>query len=78
MITIQDNVFSNNSIENTDQSAGSVILLDNPGNISILNSDFKNNFGISGSCISYSETSKLLKPLKFISFFNKGAISFLI
>ena len=58
IIIIQSNVFSNNSITDQSQPSGSVLLLDNPGNISIIDSYFMNNFGIFGTCIFYSETSK--------------------
>ena len=56
-IKIQNSVFSNNTVANKNQIEGSVILLENPGNISIINSVFDNNIGISGTCLSYSETS---------------------
>ena len=42
------------------QIEGSVLVLEDAGNISIFNSVFKNNFGISGTCLSYSETSNLI------------------
>ena len=57
-IIIQSNFFSNNSITDQNQPSGSVLLLDNPGNISIIDSFFTNNFVIFGTCIFYSETSK--------------------
>ena len=56
-VRIEMNQFSNNSISNKNKNEGSVLLLDNPRNIFILNSLFKDNIGIFGTCISYSETS---------------------
>ena len=64
---IQNNNFSNNSYANKDQKEGSALFLENPGNLSIINSNFKNNLGISGTCISYSETSKFLIFFFFIN-----------
>ena len=55
---VHNNVFSNNSMANTNQIEGSAIFLENPGNISIFNCLFENNFGSSGTCLSYSEISK--------------------
>ena len=49
--------FSNNLIKPNLQNLGSVIFLNNPGDIWIINSQFMNNVGILGTCISYSETS---------------------
>lgn len=49
--------FTNNSILQNDQNLGSVLFLNNPGNISITFSNFENNEGILGACIYYSETS---------------------
>ena len=57
-VQVQNNVFSNNSMANQTQIEGSVICLENPGNISILDCLFENNLGISGTCLSYSEISK--------------------
>lgn len=59
IINLQNNSFSNNTVQNSIQSSGSVIFLSDPGNISILNSTFENNYGIFGTCIYYSETSNL-------------------
>ena len=46
---------------NKNQSEGSVFFLDNPGNISIIDSVFENNLGVTGACIFYSELSKFFK-----------------
>ena len=58
-VQIRNNVLSNHSVANKNQIEGSVLVLENSGNITIVNSFFKNNFGISGTCLSYSETSYL-------------------
>ena len=57
-VKIQNNVFSSNSMASQNQIDGSVIYLENPGNISIFDCHFENNLGISGTCLSYSEKSK--------------------
>ena len=57
-ITIQNNIFSNNFYANATQNDGSVIVLDNAGNVYIIDSHFEDNFGIFGTCLTYSETSK--------------------
>ena len=57
-VKVQNNVFSNNSMVSQNQIEGSVIYLENPGNISIFDCLFENNLGISGTCLSYSEISK--------------------
>ena len=56
-IHFETNNFFDNSIQNNIQSLGSVLYLDNPGNISITNCIFSKNIGIIGTCIYYSETS---------------------
>ena len=56
-IFISTNIFTNNSMMSKSQVAGSVVFLDNPGNITIIGSLFENNLGILGTCISYSEKS---------------------
>ena len=58
-VKVQNNVFSSNSMASQNQIEGSVICLENPGNISIFDCLFEGNFGISGTCLSYSEISKL-------------------
>lgn len=57
-INITENYFFNNSIElTTIQSLkGSTIFLINPANITIEKCIFLKNYGLSGACISYSET----------------------
>ena len=65
-IKVENNVFLNNSIANQNQIEGSVIFLENPGNISIQNCLFQNNLGISGTCLSYSEISKFKLYLLFL------------
>ena len=57
-VKVQNNVFSNNSMVRQNQIEGSVICLENPGNISIFDCTFENNLGISGTCLSYSELSQ--------------------
>ena len=65
-VNFQYNVFSNNSMANEKQIEGSVIFLENPGNISIVNCLFETNFGISGTCLTYSEISKFIFFIKLI------------
>ena len=60
IIQIKNNLFSSNAVLSKKQTEGSVLLLENPGNILIFNSVFNDNFGISGTCISYSETSNFI------------------
>jgi len=57
-IIIENCNFTNNIIQQNSQNMGSVIFLNNPGNLSIISSIFKNNVGILGTCIYYSETNK--------------------
>ena len=64
VITIQNNIFSNNFYANATQIDGSVIVLENAGNVSIIDSHFEDNFGTFGTCLTYSETSK-----KYICYF---------
>ena len=66
-IIIENCNFTSNTIQPNSQNLGSVIFLNNPGNLSIINSIFKNNVGILGTCIYYSETNKkiLFYHLKF-------------
>ena len=56
-IIIEKCNFFDNLINQNVQNLGSVLYLNNPGNISILYSDFERNEGILGTCIYYSETS---------------------
>lgn len=49
--------FTNNIIQPNKKNLGSVLFLDNPGNLSIASSNFESNQGILGTCIYYSETS---------------------
>ena len=56
--SIVNSTFSNNLVEENPEKAGSVIYLNKPGNITIINSIFQNNKGIFGACIYYSETSR--------------------
>ena len=66
---IQNTDFSNNSVlASQNQIEGSVLFLENPGNISILNSFFKYNYGVSGTCMSYSETS-IFNKFKILDLF---------
>ena len=57
VILIKNNKFLNNYVWSTTQPLGSTIALNNPGDISIINSIFENNSGIFGTCIYYSEES---------------------
>jgi hypothetical protein len=56
-VQIRNNFYFDHSVASKNQIEGSVLVLEDAGNISILNCVFKNNFGISGTCLSYSETS---------------------
>ena len=56
-VQIRNNFFFDHSVQSKNQIEGSVLGLEDAGNISIFDSVFKNNFGISGTCLSYSETS---------------------
>ena len=56
---IKNNSFDSNWINyNGKNEYGSMIFLQDPGNISITDSQFLNNTGITGTCISYSESKK--------------------
>jgi len=60
---IENCTFTTNSIQQNQQNLGSVIFLNNPGNLTIIYSNFEYNEGILGTCISYSETSyKIIFP----------------
>ena len=59
-VQIRNKFFFDHSVASKNQIEGSVLVLEDAGNISIFNSVFKNNFGISGTCLSYSETSNLI------------------
>ena len=60
---IENCTFTLNSIQQNQQNLGSVIFLNNPGNLTIIYSNFEYNEGILGTCISYSETSyKIIFP----------------
>lgn len=66
-IIIENCHFLNNKIqndENSQKSLGSVLFLNNPGNLSLNKSSFISNVGILGACIYYSETSKKITYLK--------------
>ena len=52
-----NNFFNNSIIQKNAKNSGSVIYLENPGNISITNSIFSRNIGMFGTCLFYSETS---------------------
>lgn len=54
-----------NLIQKNQTIMGSVIFLNNPGNISITFSNFQSNKGIMGTCIYYSELRKLKKNFCF-------------
>ena len=59
-ITIKNCTFKQNTILiETNKMDGSVVYLNNPGNLDITSSSFENNVGIMGTCIFYSEESKL-------------------
>ena len=62
-INILNNKYLNNMVQSSTQTLGSVIFLNNPGNVSITNSIFDHNQGIYGTCIYYSETSKLFRKM---------------
>ena len=59
--------FMNSSIKplSPSQTMGSIFYLENPGNITIVNSFFNNNTGIFGSAIYYSELRKNLNIFAF-------------
>ena len=56
-VLIENCNFKENSIQQNQQNLGSVLFFNNPGNLSITDSNFENNEGILGACIYYSETS---------------------
>jgi len=56
-VLIENCNFTENSIQQNQQNLGSVLFFNNPGNLSITDSNFENNEGILGACIYYSETS---------------------
>lgn len=59
VITIENCRFNNNAIEKKEKDdLGSILFLNNPGNLTISFSNFEGNEGIIGTCIYYSETSK--------------------
>ena len=58
IISIINDSFINNVINNSMSSVGSIILLSDPANISIENSYFLNNIGILGTCIYYGESRR--------------------
>ena len=60
-IQLNNNEFCINSFVNQNQSSGSVLYLANPKNISIIDNFFKDNLGIFGTCIYYSETSNIFE-----------------
>ena len=56
-ITVTGNLFFKNYfVDSNKNEIGSVIYLEDPGNISIENSNFTNNIAIMGTCIYYSES----------------------
>ena len=57
---IANNSFLSNSIKPNIYNLGSIINLNDPGNVSLLNSLFEQNSGIMGTCIYYSELSKII------------------
>ena len=56
-VIIENCNFTENSIQINEQNIGSVLYLNNPGNLSIISCNFEFNEGIVGTCIYYSETS---------------------
>jgi len=57
-IIIENCNFIKNIIQQNILEMGSVLFLNNPGNLSITSSILEDNEGIMGTCIYYSETSK--------------------
>ena len=56
-ILFKNNTFLNNSIKSGTDKMGSVIYLLNPGNITMISSSFRDNTGITGASIYYSEST---------------------
>ena len=52
--------FFNNTVQENQKNLGSVLFLNNPGNSSIILNNFEKNKGVLGTCIYYSETSKII------------------
>ena len=73
-ILVENCKFLTNSIMSNSENLGSVLFLNNPGNISIINSSFENNVGILGTCIYYSESRKILFLIFFNFFHNRRCI----
>ena len=61
IIISNNNLISNWITLSSSSSLGSIVYLTDPGAITIKNSIFQNNSGISGTCIYYSETRNYYK-----------------
>lgn len=57
---IANNSFLSNSIRPNINDVGSIINLNDPGNVLLVNSLFEQNSGIMGTCVYYSELSKII------------------
>lgn len=58
VVNVRNNSFVNNSIRTNNYIYGSLIVLESPGIVKIMNNIFSKNAGILGTCIYYSDQGK--------------------